>query len=158
MSADAHVTPPRPKPAIASMAEPSLEDVETTIVTATYEARERLSFAEREASDGAANAVYIQDAYHLLLCAATLANSPALAKARSLLVTAASAAKVAGAHGSLVIDRAAAGLRADPRLAELHARSLTHFARATESARSDAHRALAELAERLPNAYEKLDD
>jgi len=150
---------------IAYMADPPIEDRQSAIIVAVHTAREYLSFAERAADS--ATLYYpevlakIRSADDLLGTATAICHEVApdqTARARSLLVRAREAAKAAFHQGELARSYFDAGATEPAFDAKQAKKTRGILRRAAEAARQETHRALAELAETFPDAYDVEDD
>lgn len=151
----------KPRPRVAMMADPPDEDRESAIIVAVHTARETLSIVER-AADGTAETYFpallgkIEAADSLFRTAEALCEEVSAhrtQRARQLLQRARERAKAAYHHGQTA--RSYAELT-EPSSFEAKQRSKTRaiLRRATEAAKQEAHRALTELAEVFPDAYD----
>ena len=149
----------RASAAIANMAEPLDDDCASALIVLVYRAREALSLAERQADQKEAPLVSVgllelETAHrHLNGAFAISQELPHTRRARTLIDRA---------------IRATEGALAQVRLYELYSKTkdptpletkqLGHikniWRRGAEAARKEAHRALEELAQRFPDAYD----
>lgn len=145
---------------IASMADPPDEDRKSAIIVSVHAAREYLSLAERAADSGT---IYypevlskIRSADDLLGTASALCrevDATATTAARELLERARESAKAAYHQGTIAQSYAA---KEEPSAFEEKQADKTRgiLRRAAEAARQETHRALAELADLFPDAYD----
>lgn len=165
------------KPAIAQMAEPSANDMARSAIVAAYTAREHLSESERfltsredeglnvfalsEQSQHVHQAASLIEAAYSMFCEHQRRNQLGTNEDVQLsfhrALRAAMAAKEQGHLAAAYADRVNTST-CDPDFAYKQSRAgMMRFRKATESARQDAHRALAELCEVLPDAYDRID-
>lgn len=173
----------RPRPRIALMQPPTLQATRSAIVTSVYHARELLSEASRALDELRVNHAFahapldtvpsadvlrghentIQNATALIAGAVgTIKLVPAVSqpekglwRAAEWLERAVVAGKVAAMHGHYTAHYVVALADHDRRH---FAKSLAIWARAAEAAVQETHRALAELAELMPDAYETANE
>jgi hypothetical protein len=156
---------PQPVPRIAMMATPSQNAYDRTIITLAFEARELLADAEREQADAPIDTTvgWLDDATALLTAAATLAaqrTDDDTSAEEQVLRTAAASAATAAAFGKLASNcaRTSFTLRRHQDFGQRQAETnRRYWVKTLGAAKADAHRALAELAELLPDAYETED-
>lgn len=177
----------RPRPRITLMLPPTVEATRAALVTSVYHARELLSEAFRAVDEKRVNAPLdpppsaeeldapaekIRGATAMLAGAIgvlrsvrmyndtdsdTVFGHREIARWRAIewLERAVAAGKVASAHGGYVFMYRTQLAEHDKRH---FVKSLAIWTRATEAAVQEAHRALAELAELMPDAYETANE
>jgi hypothetical protein len=169
-------TAPKPeqtqsKAKIATMLEPSDERMASALVATVYLARDSLSMSERQADvkypqapvavEGAARGVrHLADGLHFLRAALLLIEpwyTAGAIRVRSHIALAIHAAEAASGHAALVRELVRSGERKDDAEEKERARQYTIWRNAAKHARQEAHRALAELAEEFPAAYDTED-
>jgi hypothetical protein len=145
------------------MVEPRPEDVDRSLIVAAYRAREALAMAAREAGNTPTSVQTRKASYHL---------NEGLVFLRACRVLIADAATGHPVYQALVLtDRAIASVQSaiatgdvtatywsEPQKTDFEGkqrqRTQRRWQMATEGARQDAHRVLAELAEVYPDAYD----
>jgi hypothetical protein len=148
------------KPRIASMLEPGPEDQQTAVITAVYRARELLSSAFRRIERGDGEYAAFTDAQAALpllegvppLLRALVTDSRVGEKPHDLVERAIRATRAAIELGGIYQSYTARPHSDWDRRHAPRARQI--WMRSTESASQETHRALAELAELLPDGYE----
>jgi len=161
---------PQKRARIATMTEPDPETVKRSIIIGAYQARESLSLAERVAeqsdispSDLSHAQSHILDAQtHLGAALSHLRILPLIDRstyldidgAVTLIRRAIATAKAALAHGEVAASYEPPSLGVSDFDLKMEHRARRHWFKATQTARQEAHRALAELAELLPDSYE----
>jgi hypothetical protein len=157
-------------PKIASMIEPSDERIKSALLTTTYMARDSLSMAERQAEtryDQAVKAIAAADraAKQVLEGIAFIKTAVALTdmtshlsagvvRAGAHLKRAACAAEAAAGHIALVRELVRSGDKRDDGEDKERSKQYTIWRNSAKHARQEIHRALAELAEEFPGAYD----
>lgn len=149
----------KPKSALAAMAEPVEKDCAHALVVLTYQAREALSFAEREADinklpSPSAGIQHLETAHkHLNGALAMTEELPRTLVARALLNRAVRSTEAT--LGQVRLYGLYAAIKSPSELEIKQVGSLRNiWRRAACSAKQEAHRALHELTRCFPDAYD----